>query len=74
MSPKTARWYLDAWAKGAHISQGIVESAISALVKGAPNPFVEECIRRRKRLDWERAEAELSCADAEEKIWTGVRE
>lgn len=51
MNRETARWYLDAWAKGARISSGIVESAIDALVQGEPVPFVENCIERRKILE-----------------------
>jgi len=54
MKPETARWYLDAWAKGAHISSGIVESAINALVHGKPVPFVEDCIGRRGALEGRR--------------------
>lgn len=55
MKPETARWYLDAWAKGAHISSGIVGSAIGALVHGKPVPFVEDCIRRRGALEGRRS-------------------
>jgi len=51
MNRKTAERLLEWWSKGAYVGRGTLESAISALVKGEPNPFVEECIRHRELVE-----------------------
>lgn len=55
MKPETAKRLLDWWARGADVAPGTLKAAISALVKGRPNPFVEGCIKRREVLEGRRS-------------------
>jgi len=51
LSYELAKQILEAWSRGASVAPGSMSEAITTLAKGGPNPFVEDCITRRKVLE-----------------------
>ena len=59
MKPESAKRFLEWWAGGASIGEGVLKSAIIALVHGEPDKFVDDCIKKRFKLEGKPIPSEL---------------
>jgi len=54
ISPRVAKSILEIYSCGGQVSTGLVKAAITVLVDGEPDAFVESCLLKRKKIEEEK--------------------